>query len=589
MKKEQWIFVYLRSHRLRFLLVIGLGILTAGCAAALMFTSGFLISKSALRPENILMVYVPIVLVRTFGIGRAVLHYAERLISHDMVLRILAKMRVRLYRILEPQALFLRSRYRTGDMLGTLADDIEQLQDVYVRTIFPTVTAVVIYGLAVAALGTFDLSFALWMALYLFFLVVLLPLVSLWMTQVRQRRMRKSRNRLYRKWTDAVMGLSDWVISGRTAELIASHEADEARLAGEERRLKRWKRWRTLAGQCMLGILVIFMVSWAGGQTQNGQLAAPMIAAFTLIVFPLMDVFLPVSEAVEKIPQYRHSLKRIHRFERSGVVPSTEPGVAEEELQKAKQKADIRLKKVSHRYEGADEWSVDNISLDIPHGKKVALIGRSGAGKSTLIKLIQGVLAPDRGQVTINGVEAVQFGGEISKVISVLNQRPHLFDTTVANNIRLGKPDATDEEVRQVARQVRLDALIESLPLGYDTPMLETGERFSGGERQRIALARILLQNTPVMILDEPTVGLDPRTERDLLATIFQVAAGKTLIWITHHLTGVEKMDEVVFIENGRIEMIGPHEELLACLPRYRRLYHLDRPVMPEEAGRSGR
>lgn len=583
MKKDNWILTHLRSYRLRFFWVIVLGILTAGCAAALMFTSGFLISKSALRPENILMVYVPIVLVRTFGIGRAVIHYVERLISHDTVLRILARMRVRLYRILEPQALFLRSRYRTGDVLGTLADDIERLQDVYVRTIFPAVTAVVIYGLAIAALGKFDLSFALWMALYLFFLVFLLPLVSLWITHVRQRQMRQSRNRLYREWTDAVMGLSDWVISGRSAELIESHETDEARLATVERSLQRWKRWRTLIGQSMIGILVIFMVYWAGGQVQNDQLAATMIAAFTLVIFPLMDVFLPVSEAVEKIPQYDHSLTRIRRFSGDGSIQSSGTDISEEILQKAKQEVHIRFQNVRHQYEGSDEWSIDNISLDIPHGKKIALIGRSGAGKSTFIKLIQGVLSPSRGKVTLNGVDAVRFGDEMPKVISVLNQRPHLFDTTVANNIRLGKPGATDEEVRRAARQVRLDSLIQSLPLGYDTPMMETGERFSGGERQRIALARILLQNTPVIILDEPTVGLDPRTERELLETMFEVAEGKTLIWITHHLTGVEKTDEVVFIEDGQIEMKGPHEELLACLPRYRRLYYLDRPVMPEE------
>lgn len=583
MKKDNWILTHLRSFRLRFFLVIVLGILTAGCAAALMFTSGFLISKSALRPENILMVYVPIVLVRTFGIGRAVIHYVERLMGHDMVLRILAKMRVRLYQILEPQALFLRSRYRTGDVLGTLADDIERLQDVYVRTIFPAVTAVVIYGVCIAALGTFDLSFALWMALYLFFLVFLLPLISLWITHVRQRRMRQRRNHLYREWTDAVMGLSDWVISGRSRELIESHEVDEAKLAVVERNLRRWERWRTLIGQGMFGIIVITMVYWAGGQVQDDQLAATMIAAFTLVIFPLMDVFLPVSEAVEKIPQYNNSLDRLRRFSGTDTFKSPEPEISEETLQKARQEVHIRFKNVYHQYEGADEWSIDNISLDIPHGKKIALIGRSGAGKSTFIKLIQGVLVPSRGKVTLNGVDADRFGDEIPKVISVLNQRPHLFDTTVANNIRLGRPDATDEEVRRAARQVKLDSLIQSLPLGYDTPMLETGERFSGGERQRIALARILLQNTPVMILDEPTVGLDPRTERDLLKTIFQVTEGKTLIWITHHLTDVEKMDEVIFLEDGQIEMKGPHEDLIACIPRYRRLYHLDRPVMPGE------
>nr|WP_309248926.1 ATP-binding cassette domain-containing protein [Paenibacillus sp. MZ04-78.2] len=144
--------------------------------------------------------------------------------------------------------------------------------------------------------------------------------------------------------------------------------------------------------------------------------------------------------------------------------------------------------------------------------------------------------------------------------------------------MRLGKPEASDEAIRQAARLVKLDALIESLPAGYRTPMHETGQRFSGGERQRVALARILLQDTPVVLLDEPTVGLDPRTERELLATIFDTLRDKSLIWVTHHLVGAEQMDEIIFMENGRVEMRGTHAELMERYPRYRNLYRLDRP-----------
>ncbi|GJM75034.1 hypothetical protein HMSSN036_72500 [Paenibacillus macerans] len=190
--------------------------------------------------------------------------------------------------------------------------------------------------------------------------------------------------------------------------------------------------------------------------------------------------------------------------------------------------------------------SVDGVSLDIPQGKRVAVIGRSGAGKSTLLKLIQGALAPSDGTVTFNGVPAAALGERMPEYVSVLNQSPHLFDTTVANNIRLARPEAADEEISRAAQAAQLGPLIAALPEGLNTPMRETGQRFSGGERQRVALARILLQDTPVLILDEPTVGLDPRTERELLATIFRTTQGKTLIWVTHHLVGAEKMDEII-------------------------------------------
>lgn len=161
----------------------------------------------------------------------------------------------------------------------------------------------------------------------------------------------------------------------------------------------------------------------------------------------------------------------------------------------------------------------------------------------------------------------------------MLNQKPHLFDTSILNNIRLGNGEASDEDVRRAAKQVKLHDYIESLPDGYHTSVQETGIRFSGGERQRIALARILLQDTPIIILDEPTVGLDPITERELMETVFEVLKGKTILWITHHLAGVEAADKIVFLENGKTEMEGTHEELLAANERYRRLYHLDVPV----------
>ncbi|TCZ78755.1 thiol reductant ABC exporter subunit CydC [Paenibacillus albiflavus] len=577
MNKEQWLLPYIRAHLGRFIVIVTIATLTVLSAASLMFTSGFLISKSALRPENILMVYVPIVLVRTFGIGKAFVHYVERLVGHDAVLRILAKMRVRLYGILEPQALFIRSRFRTGDVLGVLADDIEHLQNVYLRTIFPSIVALVLYAIAIIALGLFDLQFALLMALYVFILVVVLPVVSLWFTKNKQRQSKQKRSRLYQKLTDAVLGMNDWVISGRQTHFVQTYESDEAEVARAERALSSWARWRTFIGQFIVGATVVSMIYWTGQSVENGKIDVPLVAAFVLVVFSLMDAFLPVSEAIDRIPRYQDSLQRLKSMSEHA-ASETHTSLHDEAIQQARQEAHIQLERVCFQYD-AGQLTVDNVSLDIPQGKKIAIIGRSGAGKSTLLKLIQGALAPSNGLVTINGMPADAYGEHIPSIISVLNQSPHLFDTTVANNIRLGNMDASDEEIHRAAEQVKLDALIQSLSSGYETRMLETGQRFSGGERQRIALARILLQNTPVVILDEPTIGLDPRTEKDLLSTIFRNLEGKSLIWITHHLIGAEHMDEIIFMENGRVVIRGTHDELMEREARYRQLYQLDRPM----------
>ncbi len=239
----------------------------------------------------------------------------------------------------------------------------------------------------------------------------------------------------------------------------------------------------------------------------------------------------------------------------------------------------LKAENLTFAYDEKSPEILNGFDFTLQQGEKVAIIGRSGTGKSTFLKLVQGALLPTAGKVTMNDVEVEKLRPQIPELTSMLNQKAHLFSTTVLNNIRLGNQDASDEEVYEAAKKVQLHDFIMSMPDGYHTQMSEMGERFSGGERGRIALARILLQNTPIVILDEPTVGLDPITERDLLATIFETLADKSLIWVTHHLVGAEKMDRVLFLEEGKTLMEGPHAELMAEEPRYKRLYQLDRPI----------
>ncbi|MEM5590895.1 ATP-binding cassette domain-containing protein [Niallia circulans] len=192
--------------------------------------------------------------------------------------------------------------------------------------------------------------------------------------------------------------------------------------------------------------------------------------------------------------------------------------------------------------------------------------------------MIQGVIQPTTGRVTYNGETSASFHADTSSIISVLNQTPHLFATTLRNNILLGVEEASDKELIKAIKSAQLEELVSSLPNGLDTFMEETGQRFSGGERQRVALARILLQKTPIVIMDEPNASLDPKTEKALLKTIFTTLEGKTMIWITHHLVGVEEMDEIIFMDQGEIVLRGSHQELLATSSRYQQLYALDHP-----------
>ena len=569
-----WITPYIKQHKGRMLLTVLLGVLGVASSAMLLFISGYLISKSALRPENIMLVYVPIVAVRMFSISQAVMRYLERLVGHDVILRILEKMRTRLYRVLQPQALLLQSRYKTGDLLSMLSEDVEHLQDFYLRTVFPSVLSVFVYSVLIGVLGLFDWIFALMMVLILAIIVFVIPFISLKVTRRKYIALKKGRNKLYAQLTDAVFGLSDWVASGRIDTFLTNYKNDEQDLLAIEKKMKHWQHMRSGIIQLFIGIAVIMMLIWTGNQAGTGQIEPTVIAAFTLMMLAITDALSPTSEAIEQIPAFEESLRRLDEIENAEQPVSVQtPTVA---INEATDFA-IELRNVSYRYTESGETVLSNMSLTIDRGKKVAILGRSGTGKSTLLKLLTGTLQPTKGNVFIEGEEASQ--NLLAKSISILNQKSHLFDTTVDNNIRIGHPEATDEEILEVVEQAQLTKLLASIPSGLKTPMEEMGHRFSGGERQRIALARVLLQQTPIVIFDEPTIGLDPKTEHTLLQTMFTAAKDKTVIWVTHHLAGIENMDEILFLEEGEIVLQGNHETLLATSEKYRTLYEMDRGI----------
>ena len=575
---SRYIRPYIKQYKWLMFFTIFLGVLTFLTAGALQFTSGYLITRAAEMPWNILLLYIPIVGVRAFGIARPVVRYLERLFGHNTVLKILSEMRVKLYDVLEPQALFIRSRFQTGDLVGTLADDIEHLQDTYIRTIFPTVVALFLMFFSCSLLAIFDWRFALWIFICLTVIVIVYPLFSLYFLKKRQVEIKQKRNKLYQIFGDAVMGASDWIISGRKKEFVNQFMKISSENNLLEKKLTNWTHARTFQLQVIAGLILIFVGIWAGFEAAKGDILPAYIAAFTLVTIPILEGMIPTSDALEKIPVYEESLNRIATIE--NYLPQKQNDEKIEELPK---NPELVLEHVTYYYEGSKLAALKNINLSISQGEKIAILGKSGAGKSTLIEMLVGALTPTIGKVTLGNQSPEKYGEQIFDLVSILNQKPYLFSTTVENNIRLGKPDATDAEIREVIQKVKLDKYIYSLPKGLQTQMQESGERFSGGERQRIALARILLKNTPIVILDEPTVGLDPITERDLLNTMFESLAGKTIILITHHLVLLEKMEKIIFLENGEIIMEGTHDELLQTNERYRKLYNMDSGIIEKE------
>lgn len=568
LKHDQWVKPFLHHYKRVLYLALFLGFMTFFCAGALMFTSGYLISRSASLPENILMIYIPIVLTRAFGIGRPVFRYVERLTSHNWVLKMTSKLRLQLYNTLEKDAIFFKRTYRMGDILGLLAEDINHIQNLYLRTIFPTIIAWVLYCFVVIGLGFVSLWFALMMLVLFLGLVVVFPLVSVLRNGARQEREKQVKNALYVDLTDNVMGVSDWIFSQRSQEYVDTYLANEQELYDVQNELRQFNRRRNFLFQLYIGLMAVSLILWTSQRfVGNHGGAANWIAAFVLSLFPLIDAFAVLPDAAQETNVYKDSLDRLNALN----------GKDQPEPKKVMvDSTDIHLSDVSFHYENETKVVLNQLNLTIPQGQHVAILGRSGSGKSTLATLIRGDLTPTAGSLTLGGVLTSSFGDQMAQYIGVIQQTPYLFHTTILNNLRIGNEDASVEEVWHVLERVGLKELVQRLPDGLQTMVDEAGLRFSGGERHRMALARILLQDTPIVLLDEPTVGLDPITEQALIETFFDELAEKTVIWVTHHLQGIDQMERVIFIEDGQIELSGSPAELAATNAHYQRLKAID-------------
>ncbi len=565
-EKDTWVKPYLQRYKAPLMLAIFLGFCTFFSAGALMFNSGYLISKSASLPENILLVYVPIVLTRAFGVSRPVFRYIERLTSHNWVLKMTSKLRRKLYHTLEKDAMVFKQKYRMGDILGLLAEDIQYIQNLYLRTIFPLIIALILYAFIVIAVGVFSIFFALYLALLLFILVIVLPVWSVVVNGARQEREKTLKTELYTDLTDNVLGVADWIFSQRGVEYVDTHLQVEQELYQVQDQKRLFNRRVHVLFQLIYSFIVIGLIVWTSQRfVGNRGGAANWIAAFVLSAFPVVDAFVVLPEAMQESNVYKDSINRLNALDET-------PDEAPKNIEVTDTRIQVEDLSFSYDY----HLVLDRLDLTIEPGEKIAILGKSGSGKSTLASLIRGDLKPQNGLLTLGGVPTYQFGDAMSHYISVIQQAPYLFHTTILNNVRMANTNKSEEEVWQVLERVGLKKLVEQLPEGLHTMVDEAGLRFSGGERHRMALARILLQDTPIVLLDEPTVGLDPLTEQALIDTFFSQLQDKTVIWITHHLQGIEIMDRVIFIEDGRLEMSGTPADLAQNNARFQQLKAID-------------
>lgn len=552
-----------------------LGAATVGAGIGLMATAAYVISAAALHP-SVADLAVAIVGVRFFGLARGVLRYLERHVAHDVTFRLLARLRVWFYDSLEPLAPALLLGERSGDLLARAVGDIEALQYSFLRTVAPAAAAALVVALATLGIGLIAAEAGWALLAILLAGGLLLPLLGLRLGAAPGRRLTEARARLGAEVVDLVQGLPDLLAYGQELRQLAALAVLDHQLAAARSGLGRAAAFQAALSTFLANfggwvVLVVAIPLVAGGRLDGVLLAVLVLAA------------LACYEAVQPLPQAAQQLGlSLSAAQRLFSVADARPAVVDRATPSPHpESCDLVVEALTCRYAPEAAPSLADLSLTLSPGRLVAVVGPSGSGKTTLIHTLCRFWEYEGGRVTFGGHDLHAYRqDDLRRHLAVVPQRSHLFHGTIADNLRLAKPDAGPEELVQASRQACLHDFVVALPEGYATWIGEQGLRLSGGERQRLVLARALLKEAEFLLLDEPTANLDALTEREVLGHLRSLAATRAILLVTQRLVGLAEADEIVVLDGGRVVERGREAELLARNGLYRRLWEAQRDLL---------
>ncbi|MGW1465301.1 thiol reductant ABC exporter subunit CydD [Streptomyces sp. NPDC002308] len=575
------------ARRGRLSLALLLGSLALGSSVGLMAVSGWLISRASEQPP-VLYLMVAVTATRAFGIGRAFFRYAERLVSHDTVLQLLAELRVAVYRGLERVAPAGLRTTRRGDLLTRLVADVDELQDYWLRWLLPAGTAVVVGAASAGFLGMLLPEAGVVLAVGLLLAGAGVPLVSGAVARRAERRLAPARADLAVRVTDLLGGAAELTVAGalpsRTARV---READ-----GVLTRIAARAASATALGgglsSLLCGLTVVASALVALPAVRSGRLGGLELAVVLLTPLAAFEAVNGMPLAVQYRRRARRSAERVYEV-LDAPVPVREPSAP---APAPATPFPLEVRGLTARYPDADRPALDAVDLTLEQGRRIAVVGPSGSGKTTLAQVLLRFLDAESGTYRLGGTDAPALDGDtVRTYVGLCAQDAHVFDSSVRENLRLARTDATEEDLRDALAGARLLDWTDSLPDGLDTLVGEHGARLSGGQRQRLALARALLADFPVLVLDEPAEHLDIATADALTADLLDVTRGRTTVLITHRLAGLDAVDEIVVLDGGRVVQRGAYAELAAVDGPLRRMLEREREaglrmVRPPEPAR---
>lgn len=540
-----------RGERGRLVLSVGLAAGATGAAIALLATSGYLISRAAQRPQ-IIALTVTITAVRTFGISRAVLRYAERLASHDFALRMLARLRTEFYTRLAPLVPGELRGHERGALLSRFVGDVDTLQDLHLRIIIPALVAVlVIVGASIAGALMLGAAGAVLLAT-LTCAAVASSWVSAWIADRSGRDQSPARADLTARLVEAIDGSAELAVAAASAEQARRIGESDARLAAISRR-------DALAGACAgglhslltgAGLLAVLIVGVSA--VHSGVLPSVLLAAVGLLFLGACDAVAPLPAAARRLRACQSAAERLDE------IATTEPRIVDpSEPVRLPGDGPLRLESVTLRYSDSDPIVLDDVTLTIAPGERVALVGPSGVGKTTLGELLVRFLDPTSGRVTLDDIDLRQMTQEgLRGAVLICGQDAHLFNTSVRENLLIARREATEADLWDVLALVELDAFVAGLPAGLDTFVGQQGELVSGGQRRRLALARALLATPRFLILDEPIAHLDGPLGERIMDRILDRGGTTGLLVITHEPGALDRFDRVLTLERGHLRVM---------------------------------